>query len=335
MSGHPGFVRGAYSHPGTFWATGARLDEYGIDAVFVHSQSIDAELVSRARAEGAMVFAEFATLNGKGYVDAHPEAWPVNELGEHAPKAGWFMGACPTDPGFRAHRLHALEDLLERYDLDGVWMDYLHWHAHFEDPTPVLPETCFSETCIEGFSNASGVSVPGGSTSQRATWILDTHEVEWRDWRCSALADWTTAIREVIEKIRPGIRLGNFQCPWRDDEFGGGRRRTLGLDIEKMAGLVDVMSPMVYHGRMGRPTPWVRESVEWLAGAVGSDSPRIWPIVQAGDPQNIPAEQFREVMTFARAGGASGVMMFHIEVVAEDPAKMAVLHDLYTGWAQE
>jgi hypothetical protein len=29
------FIRGAYSDPKPFWDTGARLDEYGINAVFV------------------------------------------------------------------------------------------------------------------------------------------------------------------------------------------------------------------------------------------------------------------------------------------------------------
>lgn len=57
------FVRGTYSDPTPFWETGARLDQYGINAVFVHSGSITADLVARARAEGAKVHAEFATLN--------------------------------------------------------------------------------------------------------------------------------------------------------------------------------------------------------------------------------------------------------------------------------
>ena len=333
MKASSGFVRGAYADPRFFWNTGARLDEYGINAIFVHSGSIDAELVTRAKAEGAMVFAEFATLNGKGYVDEHPEAWPVNELGDRSPKAGWFMGACPTDPGFRANRLQALGDLLERYDLDGVWMDYLHWHAHFEDPQPVLPETCFSDSCIESFRDSTGVAVPRGNISQRAEWIVRTHEKEWRDWRCAVLADWARSIRGVIERSRPGLKLGNFQCPWRDDEFGGARRRTLGIDLGLLAGLVDVVSPMVYHGRMGRPPSWVRDAVEWLAGVVGPGSPEVWPIVQAGDPQDISAQEFRDVMNYARDGGARGVMMFHIEVVAADPAKMQVVHDLYTAWA--
>src|SRR5215510_7153954 len=89
-------IRGMYSHPKPFWDKGARLDDYGVNALFVHSGAITSELLSRAASEAARVFAEFPTLNGKGYVEKHPEAWPVNEHGEKAPAATWFMGACPT-----------------------------------------------------------------------------------------------------------------------------------------------------------------------------------------------------------------------------------------------
>ncbi len=67
---------------------------------------------------------------------------------------------CPTEPGFRQHRMNELRKLLLKFDLDGVWMDYLHWHAQFEDPEPILPETCFSEHCLTSFQSASGIRVP-------------------------------------------------------------------------------------------------------------------------------------------------------------------------------
>ena len=107
-----------------------------------------------------MVFAEFATLNGKNYVEEHPEAWAINEKGEKVQAATWFMGVCPTEPGFRQYRFDQLRNLLLKYDLDGVWMDYVHWHAQFEDPEPILPETCFCDHCLDQFSVYSGIEIP-------------------------------------------------------------------------------------------------------------------------------------------------------------------------------
>jgi hypothetical protein len=119
-------IRGMYSSPKPFWDQGLRLGEYGVNALFVSGGSITAGLMARAESEGARVFAEFPTLNGKGYVEKHPEAWPVNERGEKAPAATWFLGACPTEPVFRAWRMKQLDDLLDRFAVAGVWMDYFH-----------------------------------------------------------------------------------------------------------------------------------------------------------------------------------------------------------------
>ena len=322
-------IRGTYADPKAFWSKGARLDEYGINAVFVHSGSINTELVQRAAAEGAAVYAEFATLNGKGYVEKNTEAWPVNEHGERAPAATWFLGVCPTEPGFKAYRLQELDRLLERNKLAGVWMDYFHWHAQFEEPEPILPETCFSDSCLRAFEGASGVKVPAGSTAEKAKWILSRHEREWRNWRSSVLVSWAREIREVIKKRQPEALLGVYHCPWTDDEFNGARRRILGLDLASLEGIVDVYSPMVYHGRMGRQPDWVGEYVRWLSGRLSPRS-KIWPIVQAhSEPNAISAQEFERVVSLGMSARATGIMMFTIGSVAQDAEKMAVLKKLY------
>lgn len=328
-------VRGGYASPKPFWETGARLDEYGINAVFVHGGSLSAELIARARAEGAKVYAEFPTLNGKGYVERHPEAWPINERGEREPPATWFMGVCPTEPKFRAFRMRELEQLLERFEIDGVWMDYVHWHAQFEEPEPVLPETCFSPTCLAAFETATGIRLPEGNTSERARWILANHEKAWRDWRCRVIVEWAIEMRRIIERRRPGILLGIYHAPWTDEEFGGARRRILGLDFDLLAPLMDVFSPMVYHARMGRPAAWVGEYIEWFSRRLGIERgrrPQLWPIVQAhGEPRPVSAAEFAEVMRGGASGAASGLMMFTLRSVAEDPEKMKILRALYRG----
>ncbi|MFW5916560.1 MAG: hypothetical protein ACOCTM_03715 [Bacteroidota bacterium] len=62
------------------------------------------------------------------------------------------MGVCPTDPEFREYRFNQLRELLSNYELNGIWMDYVHWHAQFEEPEPILPETCFCDNCLKNFS---------------------------------------------------------------------------------------------------------------------------------------------------------------------------------------
>ena len=134
-------IRGIYGSPNPFWNKGISLDQVNVNAVFVNWKAIDEKMMERAGHEGLKVFAEFPVLNGKGYVDKHPEAWAVDRHGEKVEPASWFMGVCPTEPGFRHYRMNELRELLKRFDLHGIWMDYLHWHAQFEEPEPILPET--------------------------------------------------------------------------------------------------------------------------------------------------------------------------------------------------
>jgi hypothetical protein len=57
-------IRGTYAHPKALWDTGARLNEYGVNFVFIHSGGFDEATFKRAKPEGCKVFAKFATLNG-------------------------------------------------------------------------------------------------------------------------------------------------------------------------------------------------------------------------------------------------------------------------------
>jgi len=327
-------IRGVYGNPQPFWEKGIKLSELGVNAIFVHSGAITQDMITRARADGLMVFAEFATLNGKNYVDEHPEAWAINQDGKKVEAASWFMGVCPTEPGFRQYRMDQLRDLLTQYNLDGVWMDYVHWHAQFEEPEPILPETCFSDHCLTNFSQASGIKIPAGSTAEQAQWILTNHEKPWRDWRCQVIKDWATEMKSILREIRPQALLGLYHCPWNDQEFNGARRRILGLDYDLLRETIDVFSPMVYHERMGREPAWVEENINWFCQRIDiteGEYPKVWPIVQAhNDPGIVSADEFETVLRGGLTGEASGVMMFTTHAVAQDEDKTQVMKKVYS-----
>ena len=329
-------IRGIYGNPKPFWDQGIVLDDLGVNAIFVHSGAIDKAMMSRAKDEGLKIFAEFATLNGKNYVEEHPEAWAINENGEPVEAAGWFMGVCPTEPGFRAYRFNQLRELLQNFELDGVWMDYVHWHAQFEDPVPILPETCFDQNCLNKYSQDTGIVIPNGTTTEKARWILENHEDSWRNWRCQVIIEWAMEIKSILEELRPGALLGLYHCPWKDDEYQKARRRILGLDYDLLVEIIDVFSPMVYHGRMERPADWVEENLTWFSERISNikkeQKVMIWPIVQAyNDPHVISGKEFETVLRAGLSGTASGVMMFTSYAVAEDQEKIEVMKKVYQG----
>ncbi len=196
-------IRGIYGSPNPFWEKNLRLDQLGVNSVFIHHQSITEAMMQRSKREGLKVFAEFATLNGKNYVEQHPEAWAIDENGQKVKPATWFMGVCPTEPGFKEYRINELKRLLRQFDVDGVWMDYLHWHAQFEDPEPILPETCFCENCITRFQSAKNIQIPAGTTPEKSGRILKNHNKAWRDWRCSVITDWVKDFRTTLKQKSP------------------------------------------------------------------------------------------------------------------------------------
>jgi hypothetical protein len=328
-------IRGIYGNPKPFWDQNIRLVDLGVNAIFVHSGAISEKMVERARTEGLKVFAEFATLNGKNYVDKHPEAWAINEKGERVEAATWFMGVCPTEPGFRKYRFDQLRELLQKYDLDGVWMDYVHWHAQFEDPEPVLPETCFCDNCLAKFSRDTKITLPEGTTPDKAQWIFDHADETWRDWRCSVIVEWANEMKAIVQEERPSALLGLYHCPWKDYEYNGARRRILGLDYDLLNDVIDVFSPMVYHGRMERPPAWVAENIAWLSQKLDIQEgqyPKIWSIVQAhDDPHIISGDEFEMVLKGGLAGKSTGVMMFTSYAVARDSLKTEIMKDTYTS----
>jgi len=328
-------IRGVYGHPQPLWEEEYNLPELGINSIFVHSGSINKEMMDRARAEGMNVYAEFATLNGKNYVEEHPEAWAINEKGEKVEAASWFMGVCPTEPGFREYRFGLLHELLTKYDIDGVWMDYVHWHAQFEEPEPILPETCFCDHCLDSFSKDTGLGISEGTTPEKAQYILKNLDPEWRDWRCKVILDWAIEIRNIINEIKPGILLGIYHCPWTDEEFNGARRRILGLDYDLLRDFFDVFSPMVYHARMGREPDWVEENITWFSTRMNIENegfPKVWPIVQAyNNPYTVSASEFETVLKGGLAAKSTGVMMFTTRAMAEDEEKISVMKNIYNN----
>ena len=332
-------IRGIYGSPNAFWNINIRMDSLNVNAVFLGYKSVNEKLMERARQEGLKVFAEFPSLNGKGYVESHPEAWAIDSNGQKVGPASWFMGVCPTEPGFRKYRMTELREMLTKFEIDGIWLDYLHWHAQFEEPEPILPETCFCENCLTAFGSSAGIEVQGKSISEKAGWILSNHDREWRQWRCSVIADWARAAKMIINNERPGALLGIYHCPWNDDEFNGARYRTLGLDYDMLKEIADVFSPMVYHGRMGRDPEWVRENIEWFCKRLDIEVdtfPKVWPIVQAyDDPDTISSKEFENVLNYGAGACATGIMMFTTNSVAASQEKTATMRKVYSGWKRE
>ncbi|MCC5928741.1 MAG: hypothetical protein JJU28_05805 [Cyclobacteriaceae bacterium] len=334
--GEPGnvdFIKGVYGNPGALLDAGYNFEELGMNAVFVRSISLNFDFYKTAREQKCKIFVEFPTLNGKNYLQNHPEAWPIDEKGEQSPPADWFMGICPTDPDFKEFRINQLKEILNSYQVDGIFLDYFHWHAQFETNNPILPETCFCNRCITTFSESKDIEIPEGDTPSRANWILSHSDTAWRDWRSSVLTNWARDMKTIIQDLQPDALMGIFYCSWYPGDHEAALYRSLGIDIHAIASEADVLAPMLFHKMKDRQPAWVGEYIHWLAEYLSKSEnakPLIWPIVQShNNPANVSPEEFKEVMREGMKAPASGIMMFSDQSLLENPEKLEVMREIY------
>lgn len=331
-------VRGVYGGiPTQLIGDGRSLAGSGVNAVWIGSGGLTREGVALAKSAGAKVFAEFNSMHDAAFVKEHPDAAPVGVDGMPCPPPDGWQGACPTHPGYRAARMSAFRRALTDFEIDGVWLDYHHAQASWEQAGPNLPDTCFCDRCIGQFRKQSGVALPDAPTRALAPILLGPQREAWVHWRCGLFTDWVRQYRAIRDEARPGALLGTFHCPWSDDERGGALRASLAIDLKAQAEHIDVFSPMPYHARFGHATDpaWISRQTAWLGRFLGVEGKtgerlRIWPIVQLSDwGERVPASQTFEIIDHGTRAPATGVTVFAWGSLARDRGKVDQLVKAY------
>jgi hypothetical protein len=304
--------------PVQIFERGQSLDDYGINAVWMGSGSINEERFALLKSKGSRVFAEFNTLHDASYLKQHPDAAPVGPDGKVSPPPDGWQGICPSHAGYRKYRMNAFRSVLERFPLDGIWLDYHHSHASWEQAIPNMPDTCFCERCIALFRSETGTSLPDSPTAELAALLLGRHRSQWLRWRTDVFTDWVREFREIVDRTRPGALLGTFHNPWSDSDFNGARLDKLAIDLKSQARYIDVFSPMPYHARFGHSSDpsWISRQTRWLGEYLGIEGKRgerlrIWPIVQLSDwGEAVPVSQVQEALDHGTRPPATGVLVF-------------------------
>jgi hypothetical protein len=240
---------------------------------------------------------------------------------------------------------------LADFDIDGIWLDYHHAHASWEQAEPNLPDTCFCPRCLGRFREETGTRLPEQQpTPQLAERLLGPLRTEWTAWRCAVFTDWVREFRRIRDEVRPAALLGTFHCPWTDTERGGALRDKLAIDLRAQREHLDVFSPMPYHARFGHGDDpgWIARQVAWLGqhlgvtgrepGPAAARGPkRIWPIVQLSDwgEPAVPAAQVGPVLEAGARLPATGATVFAWGSLREQPDKVEALGAFYRAAAAE
>ncbi len=328
---------GVFGASDQIWERGERLSDYHINAVFVGHGSLTRDLVTRCHREGAKVYAEFGVFMGASLADEYPELWPINAEGDPQQKDEWYLGLCPTVEWHREAKLERVREVAAEFEIDGLWLDFIRFPGHWEMHPPRLEQGCFNDSCLEAFTEATGVELPPGTNARKAEFILNTLADEWTAFKCDLIRDFCRQAGRILKEERPDALLGAFVVPWTDENYDDAIHSIIAQDFTKLADTLDVFTPMSYHAMCGWPVESVGEFNEYLTDKTGRD---VWPIVQATERDGryedapVDAGEFREALTQGLSGGASGVLMFRLADCTDTNEKLQVIKEVYGELAE-
>lgn len=333
-------TRGIYGgFPNQILDRGETPADYGINAIWVGSDGLKAGEIARYHKLGLKVFAEFNSMHWAQYLKQHPDAAPIRPDGEPSPPPNGWQGVSPFHVGYRRDRMHEFRRVVTTFEVDGIWLDYHHAHASWEQAEPNLPDTDFSPTALEQFTQKTGIDLPV-DVPEAAKMLLGPHRDAWTDFRCDIFTDWVREYREILDEVRPNALLGTFHCPWSPEDRDGAIRDKLAIDLKAQSKYLDVFSIMPYHARFGHADDpaWIARQTKRLGELLNlqgkpHEKQRIWPIVQLADwGEQVPVKHVETVLEYGTRPPATGVMVFHWSGVSKDSAKLDALKSAYLSF---
>ena len=152
-------------------------------------------------------------MHDAAYLKDHPDAAPVGSDGKPArrPTAG-RASARPT-PATAGRGWRRSGRALADFDIDGIWLDYHHAHASWEQAVPKLPDTCFCARCLARFARETGVDLPD---RPRRSWpgrCSGRTGTSGCRWRCGVFTDWVREFRAIRDEVRPRRTAGDVPLP--------------------------------------------------------------------------------------------------------------------------
>jgi hypothetical protein len=315
---------------------GQKPDDYGINAVWVGSGGLKADQIARHKDLGLKVYAEFNSMHLASFLRNHPDAAPIGRDGRPSPAPSGWQGVSAHHAGYRRDRMQEFRRVLETYDIDGIWLDYHHAHAAWEQAEPDLPDTDFCPEALRGFTQTTGIQIPV-DPAQAAACLLGEHREGWTAYRCAVFTDWVREYREILNATRPRALLGTFHCPWGEDERDGAIRHKLAIDLRAQAPYLDVFSIMPYHARFGHAgdPAWISRQTAKLGKLLGlrgepGEKKFIWPIVQSSDwGERVPVSEIPEIIRHGLKAPATGVMTFAWSGIAKEWPKVDAIGQTY------
>jgi uncharacterized lipoprotein YddW (UPF0748 family) len=263
------------------------------------------DLIREAHGRGLEVHAwcEIFFMGPEGHsplAQKHPD-WVARDRrgGREAKLEENFHFFCPARPDGREFILKNLVELVRKYELDGLQLDYIRYPRS----VPFENGFCYCDYCREKFRAEEGAD-PLELTPEGTPELWE----KWNRWREKQVSSFVAEASRRLHEARPGLVLSAAVFPEFEDE---GRRQIFQNWKEwSDAGWVDLLCPMIYRAdtkEMARLT----EMDLRLAGKT--------PLFAGLAPfMKLSEEQLVEQIRVARELGAQGQVLFSEEAMTQE-----------------
>jgi hypothetical protein len=321
-----------YDHEGDLKDLFARWQGAGINTLFVSPQL--------ARKPGFMELAEkysmpvyliVPTFYNPDALEADSSLYAITAEGQKAVD-DWVEFICPNRRQYREDHLEYLKSLVRELSPAGISIDFIRYFVYWEQVFPEealhdLPQTCFDDTCLAGFSDRYTIRFPedADTREKRANYILTNHQDDWTRFKIQTITSWVSEITTALRKTDPALRFNLHLVPWRKTDFEGAIHQIAGQDAGELGSLVDFISPMCYSHMVKRPPGWIHEVVSDLdSESAGQILPSI-QVSTAYRKKPFPVDAFRNALQAALELPSAGVIFWSWEALEKEPGKLKVV----------
>jgi uncharacterized lipoprotein YddW (UPF0748 family) len=302
--------------------------ELNLDSVFIQDYCTTTQLmndVRKANGEDVDIYTLVTVFNKHTPEDEElPETKAVEWSGKVLEDG--TTGYCPTSEVLRERCLNSVKKLIE-LEVDGIWLDSLRYSStHWANQDPNIMDTCYCDRCLALFEELIGEPIEGTNLEEKYLHIDGSYYHEWLEFKSENVASMAREVRTLIDDSGKDIKLGFFAVPWEDREFGAGIKRIAAQDFGKLAEIVDVVSPMLYHKMVGKDVTWIKDMIEYF-WQVGKP---FLPLIQTENiPTKLPPEEFKQALEFASDGSSMGVCVFFLDDLIRESEKYNIVKSFF------
>lgn len=321
QSPRPGELRAVWDHDGVGWYPGQwprscrELASYGFNAVFPNlvwpgKAHYPSDVVPRSKTYAKLGDQLDQCLGAARASGMQVHVWTILWNAENAP-ADWLArmrregrlqqsadGAtqdwlCPSHPENIAYELESIREIVRRYPVDGIHLDYVRYPGAGH---------CFSPVSRSAFEQWLGFPVANWPQAAQAG---GSQEAKFKTWRAAQITDFVRRVRSEINAVNPSVKLSAavYQSyPSCRDAVG----QDWGDWLAK--GYVDFVCPMNYTADESNFRAITARQLS-LPGARNRVMPGIG--VMSSESQ-LRADEVIAQIHAARAVGATGFVLFDL-----------------------